>query len=84
MTVYLPHVKLANITPGSAEVRLFTPCAPDVPFGSSERLGHVARHPNNRWAAYDDTGSSVGGWFRSRKEAAAYLKSLHAIRQLVG
>lgn len=81
--MYLPVVKLSNITPGSAEVRLFTPHSPEVPFGSSERLGHVSRRPNDRWLAYDETHTSVGGWFATRKEAAAYLKSLHAVRALI-
>lgn len=71
--VYLPHVKLANIATGQAEVCWFTPAAPDVPFGSSRSLGWVTRnYSGGRWLARDSSGAPVGA-FPSRRNAVDYL-----------
>lgn len=82
MAVYIPHVKLANIATGQAEVRWFTPAAPDVPFGSSVSLGWVTRnYSGGRWLVRDDKGAPVKS-FPSRKAAVDYLVANRAVDQV--
>lgn len=76
MAHYLPHVKLANVAPGQAEVRWFTPAAPDVPFGSTRSLGWVTRnHAGGRWLALDTKGVHVAA-FDTRKAAIDHLVAI--------
>lgn len=80
--VYIPHVKLANIATGQAEVRWFTPAAPDVPFGTSRSLGWVVRTVSaGRWVAQDGTGYPLAS-FPSRKAAVDYLVANRAVDQV--
>lgn len=73
MSVYLPHVRLANVATGQAEVRLFTPAAPDVAFGFSRSLGWVTRnHAGGQWLAKDTNGVPLAA-FPSRRAAVDYL-----------
>lgn len=76
-------VRLSNIAPGYARVRQFAPIASGAAFGFSAPLGEVRRRYNNRWLAYDATGSSVGGWHRTRQAAIDYLVSLAEVRTLI-
>lgn len=73
MTLYVAHVKLANVTPGRAEVRWFTPAAPDVPFGFSRPLGEVRRAEDGRWLAVDAEGTLLGAHYTTRKAAVELL-----------
>lgn len=78
MTHYLPHVKLTSIATGQAEVRLFTPFSPDVPFGSSRSLGWVRRQKaDTRWLAVDAEQSLVGCHFSTRQAAVDHLVALN-------
>lgn len=79
-TTYLPHVKLANIAIGQAEVRWFTPHSPDVPFGSSVSLGWVIR-PRTRWVAQDTHGVALAS-FASREEAVKHLVANRSVDQV--
>jgi hypothetical protein len=82
MSVYLPHVKLANVRTGQAEVRWFTPAAPDVPFGFSRSLGWVTRnYPGGRWLVRDDKGAPLEA-FPSRQAAVDYLVANRAVDQV--
>lgn len=82
MTHYLPHVKLANVATGQAEVRWFTPAAPDVPFGSSRSLGWVTRnHSGGRWIAKDTSGVPLAA-LPSRQAAVDYLVANQAVDQV--
>jgi len=77
MTVYLPHVKLANVAHGQAEVRWFTPAAPDVAFGSSRSLGWVTRNfEGGRWVAKDTGGVPLAA-FDSRQAAVDHLVAIN-------
>lgn len=69
MTTYLPHIKLAHIATGQAEVRLFTP---DVAFGESRSLGWVVRSTTGRWVAQDRNRVPVKS-FPSRRAAVDFL-----------
>lgn len=82
MKVYLPHVKLANVATGQAEVRLFTPFSSDVPFGESRSLGWVTRnYPGGRWLAKDTNGVPLGA-FPSRKLAVDHLVANQTVDQV--
>lgn len=76
-------VRLSHITPGSARVRIVT-AMPGVNFGFATPLGEVVRRPNDRWLALDATGTSVGGWHRTRKAAIDYLVGLADVRAKLG
>jgi hypothetical protein len=73
VTLYVAHARLDNIRPGQAEVRWFTPAAPDVPFGSSRLLGQVRRAADGRWHAVDADGSLLGAHYATRKAAVELL-----------
>jgi hypothetical protein len=77
MITYFPHVKLANLAAGQAEVRLFTPFSPEVAFGSSESLGWVVRGETGRWIAQTPDRVRVAA-FNTRKEAVDHLAALKA------
>lgn len=76
----MTDIRLSHIAPGYARVRRFAPITPGAAFGFSTPLGEVRRRYNNRWLAYDETGSSVGGWHRTRQAAVDYLDGLTAVR----
>lgn len=75
MARYLPHVKLANVATGQAEVRWFIPAAPDVPFGESRSLGWVIRGTSGRWIAQDTNRVPVAA-FDTRKAAIDRLVAI--------
>jgi len=79
MTRYLPHVKLANVATGQAEVLLFTPFSPDVAFGFSSSLGWVFRGVSGRWVAQDSERVPLSA-FPTRKDAVDYLVRTAATR----
>jgi len=81
MTVYLPHIKLANVATGQAEVRLFTPFSRDVAFGSSESLGWVVKSVTGNWVAQTSDRIRVAA-FASRKAAVDHLVALHAAEEV--
>ena len=71
-TTYLPHVKLASIAAGQAEVRWFTPHSSRVPFGTSEGIGWVVKTITGRWLAQDADGVPLEA-FPTRQAAINHL-----------
>jgi hypothetical protein len=81
MSLYLPHVKLANVATGQAEVRWFTPFSPDVPFGESRSLGWVIHSLSGKWVVQLPDHVRVGA-FRTRKAAVDHLVANRAVDQV--